>query len=163
MGDTKEVDTWKSNRIAIKFDQPSIPWPGLPGLCSKVANDDDVGTSTPQKWPESRGRGRGWGRGRRPARLTGSWPKRVPGWAEPFRQSMLQFYTCFACESLWQTNTAKLSTFDLFVPEVENVLKQIFWAFLQNVLGPILLASQPVFLGPHARRRKARKARRLGG
>jgi len=21
-------DTWKSNRIAIKFDQPSISWPG---------------------------------------------------------------------------------------------------------------------------------------
>jgi len=92
-----------------------------------VANDDDVGTST---------------FGRRKSQRK-SWEEKHP---TPFfflGQSMLQFYTCFACES-HQTNTetsTNTTTSRLRSCRKLEIFSSKFLAFLQNVLGPILLGS----------------------
>lgn len=131
-------DTWKSNRIAIKFDQPSISWPGgkKSGKRKEQKTLKRLDQSGQWRWR--------WHVHIRPKEK----PKEKLGGKTPnsfffLGQSMLQFYTCFACES-HQTNTetsTNTTTSRLRSCRKLEIFSSKFLAFLQNVLGPILLGS----------------------
>lgn len=167
-------DTWKSNRIAIKFDQPSISWPGgkKSGKRKEQKTLKRLDQSGQWRWR--------WHVHIRPKeKPRKSWEEKHP---TPFfflGQSMLQFYTCFACES-HQTNTetsTNTTTSRLRSCRKLEIFSSKFLAFLQNVLGPILLGSLSLaffyfppfffcpfssvfFLGAHAKQQHRQRASR---